>query len=112
MLIQLPHPSPVRRHGREVLQIEALADERLLRAEAREQLIHPALIADGGRQTAADVTAAERPRDVGGVDLHEIGQGQDLLVQRAAERLGELLRLLRPAEQVGPRHVSHQQRTA
>ena len=70
-----------------------------------------ALLADGGTALRTHLAAAQGTGAVGRIDLHRIGQGQQLGVQTVVEQAGELLRGVIGRE-VGTSHVADEQRVA
>jgi hypothetical protein len=75
-----------------------------------QEPVHPPLVADGGRQPAADAAAAQGAGDIGRIDLYEVRQGEDLALQGLAEHAGAAAGFLLAAEQVGRGEIPDQQR--
>ena len=76
-----------------------------------EREVGDALLADGGTALGTHLAAAQRAGAVRGIDLHRVGQGEELGVQAVVEQAGELLRRVIGRE-VGTSHVADEQGVA
>ena len=91
-----------------------LAGEQAARILARFRLeseVGDALLADGGTALRTHLAAAQGAGAMGGVDLHGIGQGEELGVEAVVEQAGELLRSVIGRE-IGTAHVADEERVA
>jgi hypothetical protein len=106
------HPPPVGRHGGQVVEPEGFVEALLRGADAGQGGVGAPLVADGGREPAADVAAAKRPPYVRRVDRHVIAEAAQEPADRAAGGTGRGGDVVGAAEEVGPAHVPHEQSPA